>query len=70
MKLLEKIKSTRFIIIEEALVLGFSGCLLHATILQKFPVEPFLVFLGGIAIGSHVSKTIEDIKNGKAPGLR
>jgi hypothetical protein len=73
MRLLEKIKSTRFIIIQEAIILGVSGCMLCATALPKFPIEPFLIFLGGIAVGSYGIKTIQDIKdvkNGKPPGLR
>ena len=58
------LKSTRFVIIQEGIILGFLVCCIY-TYIPSFPIIPFLSFLGPIILGSYGIKSIEHIKNGK-----
>jgi len=56
------IKSTRFIIIQEGIFIGFVACLIYA-FKQSFPIIPFLSYLGPIVLGAYGIKSYANFKS-------
>ena len=58
------LKSTRFVIIQEGIILGIVGAMAYC-FFPAFPLIQFYAYLGPIILGSYGIKSIEHIKNGK-----
>jgi hypothetical protein len=59
------LKSTRFVVIQEGFLLGFISCILYASILPRFPIKDFLLYLAPIVVGIYGIKTaVEHKQNG------
>jgi hypothetical protein len=63
-KLSEMLSSTKFVIIQEGLLLGSVAAILK-TIFEKFPLDSFYVFIGPIVLGVYGLRTWSNIKGGK-----
>ena len=56
------LRSTRFIIIQEGLFLGFVASLLSAALVPQFPIKDFLLFLAPVTLGAYGIKTFQHVK--------